>query len=370
MPHLLVAISAHGFGHLAQVAPVLNQLHASLPGLRLTLRTALPRARLEERIKLPFALQAAADDFGMLQHNALELDLPASLQRYRELHDSWQHQVGRVRRELEAVGPDLLFADIPYLTLEAAHRAGIPSMAMCSLNWAQILRGCLPDDAEVAAIAQQMLTAYRRAERFLCPQPSMPMPGLDNVQPIGVLAIRGRNRRKDLIGRGLVGERERLVIVAMGGIAHRLPVERWPHRRDVRYVLPDSWPIHRDDCLSLQQTGIGFTDLLASAEAIITKPGYGTFTEATVNGLPILYVRRGNWPEESVLFDWIARNGRSLELTRSTLERGEHLPALEALLSQPPPPPVSHHGAAEAAEILRERLFRPARRSVDDGGGD
>ena len=36
MPHLFVSLTAHGYGHLAQVAPVVAELTRRLPGLRLT----------------------------------------------------------------------------------------------------------------------------------------------------------------------------------------------------------------------------------------------------------------------------------------------------------------------------------------------
>jgi hypothetical protein len=42
-PHLLVAASAHGFGHLAQTAEVVNALRRRVPGVRVTVHTALPR---------------------------------------------------------------------------------------------------------------------------------------------------------------------------------------------------------------------------------------------------------------------------------------------------------------------------------------
>jgi len=42
MPHLVVSISCHGFGHVAQTAPILNLLHERMPHLRLTVRSAVP----------------------------------------------------------------------------------------------------------------------------------------------------------------------------------------------------------------------------------------------------------------------------------------------------------------------------------------
>lgn len=361
MPHLLVAISSHGFGHLAQVAPVVNRLRQLLPELVLTLRTTLPDNKLAERIGGPFSLQQVADDFGMLQHSALELDLPTSLRRYRQLHGNWSQQVERVAAELASVQPDIVLADVPYLTLAAAHRAAIPSVAMCSLNWAAILQDCAGRDSGVEALLGQIRDAYNRAEVFFCPAPSMPMPGLNNTRPVGVVAARATNRRDELVKQGLVNPSERLVLVAMGGLDHRLPLESWPQDSSIRYLVPEAWGVQRNDVTALELAGIHFSDLLASSDAVITKPGYGTFSEAAVNGVPLLYVRRGNWPEEPALIDWIRHYARSLEIERESLERGEHLSVLDALLAQAVPQRPEKDGVMEIAAYLHQRLVRESR---------
>jgi hypothetical protein len=50
-PHLVACVASHGWGHLSQTIPMVSALHARLPGLRTTVRTALPaplvRARFE-----------------------------------------------------------------------------------------------------------------------------------------------------------------------------------------------------------------------------------------------------------------------------------------------------------------------------------
>ena len=55
-PHLLVALSSHGFGHLSQAAPVVNQLRTEIPGLRVTVAGA---AALVKQAKDPARAVAA-----------------------------------------------------------------------------------------------------------------------------------------------------------------------------------------------------------------------------------------------------------------------------------------------------------------------
>jgi len=77
-PHLVVDISAHGFGHIALTAPVLDCLTASLPRVTLTVRSAAPVAKLREHIRSPFRHISAGFDIGMRMRDALTVDADAS----------------------------------------------------------------------------------------------------------------------------------------------------------------------------------------------------------------------------------------------------------------------------------------------------
>lgn len=356
MPHLLVAISPHGYGHTAQIAPVLNALYRAVPGLRLTLRTTVNPEFLASRIHVPFELQAVADDFGMVQHDALHIDHQRSLEAYRGMHADWPQRVERVARELEAVAPDWVLADVPYLTLAAAERAGISSIAMCCLNWADIFAYYCLSLPGAAAIHAQMLQAYNSARYFLRTAPAMAMAGLDNIVDVGPVAEPGINRRSEIAERANLAEGERLVLVAMGGIATRLPMEQWPVIDGVRWLVQADWLVMREDVLTPESLGLNFRDALASCDVLLTKPGYGSFTEAVMNGVPVLYVSREDWPEEPYLVEWMAQYGVSRRITAQMAWAGGFGKPLRELLELGRFEPGVESGVAETVAILRRCL--------------
>jgi len=73
MPHLLAAISAPGFGHAAQTAPVVNALRERIPDLRVTLRITVSPALLAARFEGEFARVSTASDFGMRMASAVDM---------------------------------------------------------------------------------------------------------------------------------------------------------------------------------------------------------------------------------------------------------------------------------------------------------
>ena len=355
-PHLFVAISSHGLGHLAQAAPVLNALSALRPDLRLTLRTGLPPERLQARIASPFAHIPDSSDFGFVMHDAVRIDRVASTDAYRSWHADWPQRVASEAATLRRLAPDLVLTDVAYLPLAGAAQAGIPALSMCSLNWADLFAHVFGGESWAATIHAQILAAYRSAACFLRLTPAMPMPGLTSTLALPPVAALGRNRRQDFpVQSGSLPD-ERIVLIAFGGFDKNLNAGQWPVIPGVRWLVPQSWGVVRADMTALESLRMNFTDLLCSVDAVLTKPGYGTFTEAACNGTPVLYMRRDDWPEQDCLIDWLERNACCREIGETEVMRGDLQAALHALWRHPRPVAPSPDGTVRAAEVIASYL--------------
>lgn len=357
-PHLLVCISGHGYGHVAQVAPVLNVLHQLVPGLRLTLRTSVSEDFLRMRVTSEFRYIAQDTDFGMHMLSALEVDVAASMRAYAEFHADWPAKVEAESAIIAELTPDLVLSDVAYLPLAGAARLGIPSVAMCSLNWADIFRYFCSDETGAGEILQQMESAYAQSEAFLCLQPSMPMRWLGNRRNVGPVAELATNRRHEIDRKLGLSAEHKLVLVSMGGIAMRMPIENWPAIPNVRWLLLSDWLVdhQRDDMLAFDSLGMSFSDLLASCDAMLTKPGYGAFTEAACHGTPVLYVERAEWPEQEFLIRWLEQHGCCQKLDALQVQSGDFGRELEYLLSQPRPVAIKPSGNQQSAEYIASLL--------------
>lgn len=355
--HLFVDISSHGFGHLAQTAPVLNALRAKLPTLQLTIRCGLPRARLALRIDGDFEHIARASDFGLTMQSALDVDRTASLARYRALHADWEAQVSDYAQLLAHYQPDLMLVNISYLALAAAARARIPATALCSLNWAEIFYPYCEAAPDAARMRDRMLEAYRCAETFLRITPGMEMPGLHHVKQIAPIARQGQNRREHLDRVLALKANTRLALVAMGGMHLPLSANNWPRHPDLLWIVPRDAGLRREDVIFIEDIELEFTDLLASCDCVMTKSGYGTFVEATAAGTPLLYVARPDWPEEPCLAAWLTQHhcaARSIH--RAQFEAGDFGDAIWALAAGERCANIAFSGVAQATEHLLSRL--------------
>lgn len=350
--HLLVALSAHGFGHAGQTAPVVNRLREMCPDLRVTVRTTLPRAFLAARFSGAFEVVAERTDFGMVMRSAIDVLRDESAAAYRDGHRDWPQKVRAEAERLQTLAPDLVLANVPYLPLAGAATAGIPAVALCSLNWADIYAHYLGDRPEAQPILAEMRAAYQSAQAFLQTEPHMPMADLRNRRPVGPVARVGRSRRAEILARLGLSADTRLVNIAPGGMELKLPMAAWPALAGVHWIVPESWRIDRPDTTAFETVGMLFTDVLASSDVLIGKPGYGSFAEVACSGIPMLYVRRHDWPEEPYLVEWLAGHGRALEISREDLNRGDVAAPLDALLRMPPAPRVVPTGIEQAAQYL------------------
>ena len=369
MRRLYVAISHHGLGHLAQTSAVLNALHEIAPDIELVIRSALPRTALELRLAMPFEHVDTPSDCNLVMHDAIRVDLPASLAAYRAFHTDWGRKVGAETRELEKLKVDAVFSNVGYLPLAAAQLAGMPCMAMCSLNWADIFRHYLGKEPEAGAILDSMIAAYAGARAFLRPEPSMPMADLANTIAIAPIALSGRNRRAELTGTLGLSPEDRLVLVAMGGIPYRPPVEDWPRLPGIVFLVPDDWATDHPAVRALRETGMVFRDVLASADAVVTKPGYGTYTEATAARVPVLTIPRPDWPESIHLNRWLMEKNNALEISEAQLLDGALAEPLASVWAIPRRVLIEATGALYAAHKVTELFGSPVKQTPTSSPG-
>ena len=126
-----------------------------------------------------------------------------------------------------------------------------------------------------------------------------------------------------------------------------------PRLPGVRWLVATDWQCEHPDAIAFESLGLGFADLLRSVDAVITKPGYGTFTEAACNGTPVLYQRREDWPEQDCLIAWLEQNGRCGEIGEEDLRCGTLGEALARLWQSPHRPLPEPDGARQAADWIR-----------------
>jgi len=337
-----------------------NALREQLPGLVLSVCGSLPHAVVAARITGDFDYRLMEMDPVLCMLNAWEVDAVASRQVYRAFHRDWRPGIQSDTGLLQQCQPDLVLADIPYRILLAAAELEIPTVALCSLNWASIYTAYCDassdNGSEDREIIGQMNSAYRSATVFLAPAPSMIMPDLDNVTTIGPVARTGCRQKEMLLQRCAADPGLRPVLVALGGISTQLPVDNWPRMEGVVWIFTEALHSDRADIIDFDSLDMTFIDVLASCDVVLTKPGYGTYAEAVCNGVPVLTIERQDWPETVFLNSWVEQHGHLEIMTAGQFYSGQFAQLLARLLDRHTGPALEPTGIAEAAGLIRSLL--------------
>jgi hypothetical protein len=358
MAHLFLAVTAHGYGHLAQVAPVVVALAERLPNLRVSLQSDIDPSVARGRLPPGFRHLQEPTDVGLLMDGPFTTRWEESVLAYEAFEANYERRLRRQREIFEQDPPDLVLADVPWLPLQAALIMGIPAVALCSLNWFDILSESPVADRFSPAPSHRIKSTYTAADLFIRPAPSMPMTWLPNARGVGPIAQLGANRTARIRGRLGLPEEHRMVLVQFGGVGGFDPMTKWPPIPDVHWLVTRDEGRGRADVTRLSQLGISVLDALATSDAVVTKAGYGSVTEAACHGVPVLSVSRSDWPEERWLVGWLRERVPTREITLSDLLAGRIEEPLRDLCGAGRAVPVEPTGAAESADLLATILAR------------
>ncbi len=360
-PHLLLAVSAHGYGHLSQVAPVINAVREQLPDLKLTVQGAFARELVAGRIAGDFELIPEPADVGFAMHGPTEIDWPTTRKWFRDFHRHWAARLASEQTLLRDRGVDIVVTDIPYLPIAAAKANGIPAIAYSSLNWVDTL---LENSAVAEALAGEialMRKVYASADWFIQPEPSIPMTwladsGRDNRFPVAPVSSFPKNRRDELNRLLGLDAAASVVLVSLGGIPMARALNHWPRLDGVQWLVDAPADPDRGDQFSIQRLGWPFPDLIGSADLLITKPGYGTFTEAARCGLPVLNIERADWAESRYLIDWLKNIVPLITVPLEQVRAGSIGDEIMTLLAQGRRPGIRENGVPAASELIISSL--------------
>jgi len=352
LPTIWCAISGHGYGHAAQVVPVLNELGGRVAHLHAFLRTTVPASFFQGRLRIPWSLQPVTQDVGCVQNGPLDIDVPATWEGHRNFHATWEARKQAELAAMRAADPTIVLADTSYLAVSAGKQAGIPSILLASLTWSEILKS-LDRAAIDEGLLQLIRRCYLEADMALRVTPGLPLSGLTNVLDISPIGEPGDPRRDELRAGLKISTEERLILIAFGGIPlESLPWQQMERMQGYCFLVDGIPPLSSSRVHSIAGLPFSFKTVLASVDAVMTKPGYGTIVESVACGVPVVYVRRHNFAEEAPLVEFLHRYGSGCELTRRDFLSGNWQPAFEAIPTAKPAPQFLPTGAAEAAELL------------------
>lgn len=359
MSALAYYITAHGYGHGTRSCDILRAVREQAPDLPIHVVTDLPHAFLASRLRAgPWHFRAGRFDVGMVQLDSLRVDVPATLRECQALLARADTLLDEETCFLREAGVSAVVCDIPALPLLAARALGRPALAVGNFAWDWIYEAFLPASCEWAPIIQHFRAGYAACDLLMRLPFAAPMSAFPRATDLGVPARPGRNRRAELAARFQADLTKPWVLLSFASLdwdAEALARVQAHREWEFFSVLPLGWPGTRIHAVDRREWP--YSDVLASCDVVLTKPGFGVLAECAVNQKPIVYVERTDFREYPVLEAAVHRYFRSAHLPAAQLYRGELRGALEAIAHAPPArASLAAGGDVAAARIILEAI--------------
>jgi hypothetical protein len=357
-PAIAYFITPHGFGHASRAAAVMVAVQERASHVRFELFTTCPKHIFTQSLKASFGYHAADVDIGVVQTSPLKEDLPATCRAL----DSWlpfnKDAIEQTARHLKRMRCSLVVCDISPFGIEAAAKAGIPSLLIENFTWDWIYNGyaaaapcLLPHSSTMQAIFARV--GYRIQTQPLCQSVDCDL----TIGPISRKIRTGRRQTRKALN---IPEDAAMVLISMGGVRDRFEfLDRIPYRSSLFFVIPGTDNLvspQRNVILLPTQSPFFHPDLSLAADLVIGKVGYSTLSEIHQSGTPFGYVPRPESPESDPLVDFIKTHLSAQPISARAYSSGRWIDQLPQLLSLPHSQPAKRNGADQAAEFVLDLI--------------
>jgi L-arabinokinase len=340
-------ISGHGFGHAARQIEVMRALRALEPGLGFVIRTSAARWMFEAAAPRPFDFHDVVVDTGVAQRDSLHIDEAATVRSAADFYRTFERRADDEAAAIRRMNVDLVIGDVPPVAFAAAARAGVPSIAVANFTWDWIYSIYKAFDDEAAHVRRAIGDAYALVGTAL----RLPFHGgfdtMAQVRDIPLIARRSRRDPTDT--RRVLGldPTRPVVLASFGAYGADVPLEQLEQSGEFSLLAPPREA----------PAGLRYEDLVAAADVVVTKPGYGIVSECIANDGALLYTSRGRFIEYDLFVREMPRFLRCRFLPMDDLRAGRWIAAVRQVLHDPAPPErIGVDGADAAARIILDAL--------------
>jgi hypothetical protein len=332
-------ITGHGFGHASRDVELINTIAAADRSVRFVVRTTVPDW-LFARARAAVDVQPLATDTGLVQIDSLRFDEQETARQAAAFYRTFDERADAEARVLVAAGTDLVVGDIPPLAFAAAERAHVKSLALGNFTWDWIYSLYPAFEALAPEVIPAIRAAYATASRAL----RLPFHGgfepmaavTDDIPLIARQSRRDRSETCRLLG---IPAGRPFVLASFNAYGAPLPYEAISASGQFTLLNVERHAPH----------GLEYEDLVAAADVVVSKPGYGIVSECIANNTALLYTSRGAFSEYGVFVAEMPRWLRCRFIAQEDLFAGRWADAIAALLAQPDPPERARIDGAEVA---------------------
>lgn len=354
----MYAITGHGLGHLTRSVALMERLHELRPDIAWTISTAIAPERIRSLTRLPFDHRQAVYEPGAVQENCFVVDEARTTAAYRAFLSQRATLLSAEVQTLRAGSFAAVLSDIAALPIAAAGTLGIPAFGIGNFTWDWALAPYLNDPE----LLTQLAADYSQGERLIrlpLAQPTSPFPVCQDAPMVCRRAQHSRRQTRAILD---ITHEATVVLVCVGGWSGQgLPPVQIDCPDGLSLLVMGDVPIRcNGNDRRLQEplpSPLMFPDLVAAADVVLAKAGYGIASECLVHGTPAVLIGRPDFPESAVMAQALTGSAPVVMVDQDTFAAGRLRSALDLALALPPDNPhLEADGATAVACSLLDLL--------------
>jgi hypothetical protein len=332
-------ITSHGYGHGVRSCNIIRAINELYPDLMVHVVSELPAAFLSNQIgSTKNRIRAKSFDIGMVQLDSIRVDVDATLEKAERLCSQRNELVRAEAGFIKESGINLIVADIPGLPLEAAALAGIPRVAVGNFGWDWIYSDFVPRNSRWQPIVDMYREQYGKADLLLRLPFCEEMNAFSRIEDIPLVARPGHSQRQVLSALTGCDPAKKWILLSFTTLdwsREALMCVESIREYEFFTVLPLQWKAENIYALSREQ--ITFSDVIASVDAVISKPGFGILSDCVVNNRPLIYADRSDFLEYPMLEASIKKHLKHVHIPATKLYLGDLQESLDKVWTSPEP---------------------------------
>ncbi|BAZ30944.1 hypothetical protein NIES4074_34120 [Cylindrospermum sp. NIES-4074] len=351
-PILYVAITNHAFGHAARTASIVGTIQKLCPEVLVIFVTTAPRWLLECYVDGDFILRQRAFDLGVVQTDSLTMDKVATLAKLQEIQKRQNSLIASEVNFIRQNRVNLILADIPFLAAGFAKTANIPCWMIGNFGWDFIYRDW---GGEFIAIADWISDWYGKCDRLFRLPFHEPMQAFPQITDVGLTGGSPRFAADELRATwGITAPREKTILITFGGLGlQQVPYDNLRRFPDWQFVVFEESAPNLHNIVKVINHQYRPVDFLPICARVVSKPGYGTFAEATILQVPVVTIPRDDFGEAAFLLEGITNYNHHQILTPTEFFQGNW----DFLHDLPQPPQQKDAIARNGNQVIAEAVI-------------
>lgn len=304
--HLACFITGHGFGHAIRSATIINCFNAETT---VSILSSVPDTFFSRELSRSYTLLNYKLDCGCLQSDFVTVDQQRTLEAYAAIAVENEKNILQIAEWCKTNHVDGIVSDIVPCAFEIAQTAGIPSVAVTNFTWYDIYSDYVAAFPEFDRYLQKMRQQYGLAGRVIKLMPALPMRYFKSAENVELIGRRGKERKKELLDSFGLEHHKKTAVVYIGEFGiHGTPWNRLADFSDWEFFGLQAVDEAPDNYHIFDPVRYSYPDMIASADCIFGKLGYGLVAEAMINGTPVVYLPREHFAEfpylEKAVLEW------------------------------------------------------------------